>query len=418
MNKVFQIKIFWRQLTRITILGLCFFVLISTISPVRGQTGNIDAEINTLNQRILDQKKQIDELLIKQQQYQKQIQIKQQEKVSLSNQLSILEDRLAQARVDIDSANLEIDKTNLEIQKIELDKENLDKKIETNKLHITSLIRSMYKQDQVSTLEMLLLNDSLTEFLNQARYLQDANTEIGRSVEELKADKDRLEANISALDDKNKELLKLKNELEQKQDSLNYEQANKSNLLAETKASEREFQSLIEAGQREQRAAEAAISSAETLIRQKMSERDRQKLNDGNNTIAWPVPANVITAGFRDSSYPYRNLIGEHPAVDIRARQGTTITAAADGYVAKVKFDGSKNYAYIMLIHGNGLSTVYGHVSAVYVMADQYVKQGQAIGKTGGMPGGTGSGPFTTGPHLHFEVRLNGLPVDPENYLP
>ena len=71
-----------------------------------------------------------------------------------------------------------------------------------------------------------------------------------------------------------------------------------------------------------------------------------------------------------------------------------------------------------MIIHGDGLATVYGHVSAVYVTPDQYVTQGQAIGRSGGMPGGIGSGPFTTGPHLHFEVRLNGLPVDPEKYLP
>lgn len=149
-----------------------------------------------------------------------------------------------------------------------------------------------------------------------------------------------------------------------------------------------------------------------------MSEKDREKLESGGTTIAWPVPKNIITSGFYDASYPYKNIIGEHPAVDIRAKQGTTITAAADGYVAKVKFDGSKDYSYIMLIHAGGLSTVYGHVSAAYVTQDQYVSQGQAIGKTGGTPGTTGAGRFSTGPHLHFEVRLNGLPVNPVNYLP
>lgn len=407
-----------RSAVKLLGLGICVLLFVSATPLVRGQASDFDREIDQLNQKILDQKKQIDNLRLRQQEYKEKIKAKQEERVSLNNQLAILEDRLAEAQADIEGTNLEIDKTNLEIKKIELDKESLDKKIEANKQHIASLIRSMHKQDQASTLELLLLNDSLAEFLNQARYLQDANTEIGRSVNELKADKDNLEGSIQALNTKNKELLSLKADLENKKDSLDYEQTNKSNLLAETKASEREFQSLIEAGQREQRAAEAAISSAETLIRKKMSERDRQKLNDGNNTIAWPVPQNTITAGFRDSTYPYRGLIGEHSAVDIRAKQGTTIKAAADGYVAKVKFDGTKNYAYIMLIHGDGLSTVYGHVSAVYVMADQYVKQGQAIGKTGGMPGGTGSGPFTTGPHLHFEVRLNGLPVNPAKYLP
>lgn len=411
-------RIFLTRLFKLSLLSLFFYTFLTGSTGVSGQFEDIDAQINDLNLRILSQKKQIEDLKARQQEYQEQIQLKQQEKASLSNQLEILEGRLAKAQVDIESANLEIDKTNLEIEKLEIDKENLDQKIEDQKIHIASLLRSLHKQDQASTLEILLLNNSLTEFLNQARYLEDANTELGRSVEELKQDKLSLEQSIIELDNKNEEMLALKKELEQKKESLAYEQANKNNLLTETKASEREYQNLIEAGKREQRQAEAAIASAEVLIRQKMSEKERQRLNDGNNTIAWPVPRNVITAQFRDKTYPYKNIIGDHSAVDIRAKQGTTISAAADGYVAKVKFDGTKNYAYIMIIHGDGLSTVYGHVSAVYVMADQYVKQGQAIGKSGGMPGGVGSGPFTTGPHLHFEVRLNGLPVDPERYLP
>jgi murein DD-endopeptidase MepM/ murein hydrolase activator NlpD len=320
--------------------------------------------------------------------------------------------------LDIDSANLEIDKTNLEIKKIEIDSNNLDKKIEEQKEHIASLLRLVYKQDQVSTLEMLLLNDSLAEFLNQAKYLEDTNRELGSGVEELKEDKNLLEQNKITLNRKNTELADLKAELEEKKNNLTYEQANKNYVLEETKSSEREYQNLLQRAKREQQAAESEIAGAEQLIRQKMSEKERSLLNNGNNTIAWPVPSQLITATFHDPDYPYRNIIGEHSGVDIRAKQGTTISAAADGYVAKVKFDGTRNYAYIMLIHGNGLATVYGHVSAVYVSTDQYVVQGQAIGRSGGTPGGIGSGGFSTGPHLHFEVRSNGLPVDPEAYLP
>lgn len=407
-----------KRTPKIVILMLILSACLSAAPLAFSQTGTYDAEIDALNAKILNQKKQIDALKQKQQEYQSQIDAKQNDQVNLSNQLSLLENHLAKAQLDIDGTNLEIDKTNLEIQKIEIDSANLDQQIEAQKVHISNLLKLVYKQDQVSTLEMLLLNDSLAEFLNQAKYLEDTNKEIGNSVEELRSNKERLDSNKLSLGEKNSELMDLKTKLEQKKDDIIYEQQNKTSILEETKSSEKEFQNLLLQTKREQDQAAADISSAERLIRQKMSQKDQQKLNNGNNTIAWPVPKNYIVTKFHDPDYPYRTIIGEHPAVDIRAKQGTTITAAADGYVAKVKFDGSTKYAYIMLIHGDGLATVYGHVSAVYVTQDQYVTQGQAIGRSGGTPGGIGTGPFSTGPHLHFEVRLNGLPVDPEKYLP
>ncbi|MEI6529066.1 MAG: peptidoglycan DD-metalloendopeptidase family protein [Candidatus Falkowbacteria bacterium] len=403
---------------KIGFLALIFAGLLSSAPFVFGESSNYDAEIDELNLKIQNQKKQIDTLKAKQQEYQAQIEAKRNDRINLSNQLSLLENHLVKSQLDIEGTNLEIDKTNLEIQKIGIDSANLDAKIEEQKVHITSLLRLVYKQDQVSTLEMLLLNDSLAEFLNQAKYLEDTNKEIGESVADLRVDKERLENNKLTLNEKDSELLALKGKLEEKKDNLLYEQESKTFILEETRSSEKEYQSLLLQAKREQDQAMADIANAERLIRKKMSEKDQQKLNNGNNTIGWPVPKNVIVTKFHDADYPYRNIIGEHSAVDIRAKQGTTIVAAADGYVAKVKFDGSKSYSYIMIIHGNGLATVYGHVSATYVLTDQYVTQGQAIGRSGGMPGGTGSGPFTTGPHLHFEVRKDGLPVNPENYLP
>ena len=404
---------------KIGLLILLMAGLVSGVPSVLGQNNlSADQEINDLNQKIASQKKQIEDLKARQKEYADQIASKQRDKINLSNQISIIDSSLDKAKLDIESVNLEIDKTMLEIKKTEIDSADLDKNIESQKNHIETLLRLVYKQDQLSALEMLLLNDSFTEFLNQAKYLQDANSGIVDSVETLKQDKQAIEDNKLTLETQNKNLADLKSQLEDKKDNLSYDEANKSYLLEVTKSSEKEYQALLQKAKREQIQAEAEVAGIEQLIRQKMSQKDKNKLESGNNTIAWPVPKNYISTTFHDPDYPYRNIIGEHPAIDIRAKQGTTIGAAADGYVAKVKFDGTKNYAYIMIIHGDGLATVYGHVSAVYVTQDQYVTQGQAIGRSGAMPGGIGSGPFTTGPHLHFEVRLNGIPVDPQKYLP
>jgi len=74
-------------------------------------------------------------------------------------------------------------------------------------------------------------------------------------------------------------------------------------------------------------------------------------------------------------------------------------------------------YAYVLIIHTGNLSTLYGHLSQIYITGDQFVNKGDVVGLSGGRPGTVGAGPFVTGPHLHFEVRSNGIPVDPMGYL-
>ncbi|HZJ41226.1 MAG TPA: peptidoglycan DD-metalloendopeptidase family protein [Candidatus Saccharimonadales bacterium] len=378
---------------------------------------SIDQEIDALNLKIQNQKKQIESLQARQKEYQVQIVAKQNDQASLSNQLSVIENRIAKTGLDIEETGLEIDKTGLEIKKVEIDSANLTEKIEEQKMHISNLLRLVYKQEQTTALEALLLNDSLSDFLNQVKYLEDANIQIGASVKDLKQQKDQLEKNKEVLNGKSEDMLALKAKLEEKKSGLEWDQESKNSILEETKSSEKAFQSLLTKARAEQQQAQIDITNAENSIRQKMSQKDKNKLEDGDSVIAWPVAKNYITTGFHDPDYPFRKIIGEHSAIDIRAPQGSTLRTAADGYVAKVKFNGSKNYAYIMIIHGNNLSTVYGHVSAVNVSVDQYVVKGQVIGRTGATPGTAGAGPFTTGPHLHFEVRKDGIPVNPLNYM-
>src|SRR5680860_189205 len=378
----------------------------------------IDREIESLNLKIQLQKKQLETLQAKQKDYQIQIAAKRNEKVSLTNQLDIIENRLAKAELDIEETALEIDKINLEIKKVEIDSDKLDQKITKQKDQIGGLLRLIYKQEQITTLEALLLNDTLSDFLNQIKYLQNTNEKLAENIDALKDQKEQLEKNRLTLENKNIDVKALKVKLQENRDSLTYEQGQKENILSQTMESEQAFQELLAKARAEQNQAQAEIANAESLIRQKMSQKDKDKLESSDSTMTWPVTRNYITSTFHDPDYPYRKIIGEHSAVDIRSAQGSTLYAAADGYVAKVKFNGSKAYGYIMIIHGGNLATVYGHVSATSVSVDQYVLKGQVIGKTGGTPGSPGSGSFSSGPHLHFEVRKAGLPVNPLNYLP
>ena len=118
---------------------------------------------------------------------------------------------------------------------------------------------------------------------------------------------------------------------------------------------------------------------------------------------------------FHDPTYPFRHLF-EHTGVDIPEPVGTPVHAAAAGYVAWVR--ASRDYGnYIMIIHEDGLATLYAHLSAQWAKPDQFVNQGEVIGKSGGVPGMPGAG-LSTGAHVHFEVRKDGIPVNPMEYLP
>src|SRR5207237_5049361 len=129
----------------------------------------------------------------------------------------------------------------------------------------------------------------------------------------------------------------------------------------------------------------------------------------GDGTFIRPV-AGPITSPYGYRTDPVTGATAFHSGIDIGASCGTPIKAAGTGSVITAGFN-SGGYGKMTLInHGNGLSTLYGHQSSIIVSAGQGVTQGQVIGYVGS----TGK---STGCHLHFEVRVNGNPVDPMGYL-
>lgn len=135
-------------------------------------------------------------------------------------------------------------------------------------------------------------------------------------------------------------------------------------------------------------------------------------------SLSWPTSTHTINYHFNDSSYQFISSLGQHTGVDINASQGGSVRAAAAGTI-RVVYDGgnSGSCSYIEIDHGNGLVTIYAHLSQISVKVGEKVYSGELIGKSGGQPGTSGAGSYSTGAHLHFEVQLNGVPVNPEKYL-
>jgi murein DD-endopeptidase MepM/ murein hydrolase activator NlpD len=140
--------------------------------------------------------------------------------------------------------------------------------------------------------------------------------------------------------------------------------------------------------------------------------------SEGHSTSSpfiWPMPAGQVSQGFGPSQLSFEPAFGGyahfHTGLDIAGPENHPVLAADDGQVVETATGSSGYGTYVVLGHAGGFVTLYGHLNQILVRRGDRVKQGQAIG----LEGSTG---YSTGPHLHFEVRVNGVPVDPAGYLP
>jgi len=418
----FELKVY-------SIFFLFVFVVIQPFSMFAENSQYYQEQINKLKQQTAEKNKAIAEAKKKQAEYQDIIDKKREEKTTLKSQKEEIQGQILKTKFDIIEIEDQIDKTSLEMQTLDLEVMQTERSIEEQKVKIADLINVIYKNDSKGILEALFLNDSLSEFFDQIKYAESINTGLASVLDSYKQNKEDLNTKKQELKDKAIELEQSKLSLEDKKQDLQSSQENLALLIKQTEDQEDKFQSILSNQILQEKLIQAEISQINKDINSanskfktaKEKEAMEKKLLEmggavSNNSLSWPVPSKEIMSYFHDPSYPYKKSIGEHSAIDIRASQGTAIKAPAGGYVLKAK-DNGYGYSYIMLMHANGIVTLYGHVSGFNVLEDQYVKTGDIIGYTGGRPGSKGAGPFTTGPHLHFEVRVNGVPVNPLEYL-
>ncbi len=397
------------------IIAVFLLLLSLAITPSGVLLANSTASVDDLKEEIETKRLEIDKINKKLEVYQKSLLQKQSEKVTLRNELDILSEQIDQLELKLQSTQLQIDASNLEIESILLRVLDNEDKINIRQKELGDMIRAIDRQDNKDWLEVLILNNNLADFLTEVSQVKAIEKDLEKSVDQLKALRKELDDRKALLEEKNKEMIALKEQLDEQKAKLDGQESAKTYYLLQAKNSEAKFQDLINQARSEQAAINNDIVSLEKTLRARLSTGEQALVSTGR--FIWPLPKNTITAYFHDPEYPFRHIF-EHSAIDIRAAQGTTLRAADSGYVARTVTGGAKGYGYIMIIHADGLSTVYGHVSKIYVAADTYVSQGDVIGLSGGTPGTQGAGPFVTGPHLHFEVRQNGIPVNPLDYLP
>ena len=268
----------------------------------------------------------------------------------------------------------------------------------------------IYENGDLSYAEVLLSARTFTEFVERwedLRLIIDANE---RAVKERRAAANRVASVQAALEQTQLQLAGQQQDQARTKNQLAALADERRNLVAVADTQRRHVANEV-AEMEDLSASEEA--QLEALIRERERQLEAQRKAQGiagnyvpssPGSFAWPV-SGTITSPFGWRSNPFGGAPEFHQGLDIAAPTGTTITASSGGTVLMAQWYGGYGN-YILIDDGGGYSTGYGHLSAFYVSAGQQVKQGQAIGAVGC----TGE---CTGPHVHFEIRLNGKPVDP-----
>jgi len=377
----------------------------------------IKKEIEDLNLQINEKRESVKKLEHSIEQVKRKIEEKQLEAVSLQNQLAILENRTTQVELEITATQEKIEEIQLEIEALGGEINLTQDQIDRYKKMISEFVRTLhYEQDQ-NFIEILAAYDNVSDFYNRLQYLQTIEEDLGSNAQSLRIAKVDLEEKKELTEERKASYDKLQDDLEEKKQDLEEQKTAKQEIFDQTELSSRVQQTLLGNLRKQYQAIEGEISAIEREVRKKLDLEDQLSGDDSGSLLTWPTDGRYITARFRDPSYPYRHVF-EHNAIDIRAAQGTPIRASKAGYVGRAKYCSSSTcYSYVMIIHSGGISTVYGHLSKINVSEEQFVTRGDIIGYSGGTPGTIGAGPFVTGPHLHFEVRKDGIPVNPLNFL-
>lgn len=323
----------------------------------------------------------------------------------LDDELSSLDSRITDKEADIEETKAQLEEA----------KKTEEEQYASMKLRI----KYMYEKGDTSYLDLLLESGSMSEMLNRAEYIQQISsydrkklTEYGEIKEKIADDEEKLEA-------EHEELLTLQEQTKAKQDSVEKLVGEKSrelqkyqNQIAANESQLASYQADIEAQENRIQQIEAELKRQEEEARKKAQEKGEEykTVSIGNISFIWPCPSSSrITSGFGGRSSPTEGASSNHKGIDIGASSGSDIVAAADGTVTISTYSYSAGN-YIMINHGGGVSTVYMHCSKLLVSVGETVKKGQVIAKVGS----TG---YSTGPHLHFGVRVNGAYVIPSQYV-
>ena len=321
---------------------------------------------------------------------------------SLGDQVNSLEQQINSKQSDIDELEASISEAQAKLETLEEELAAAEEKVNTQNENLNARLRNMYKNGSVGFIDVLMDSGSFSEFLNNLSLVEKVYTSDQDVLEELQKAYDEIDAKKKEIETLQAELSESKATMEEQKSSLEADKASvekkKSEIAADSAETQRELDKL-----------EADAQALTSSIRNSGSSSSSSKYNGG--IMAWPVPScHTVSSGYGGRIHPTTGKYKFHGGLDIPGSYGSAIVAANSGKVIWAGNRGDSYGNYVIIDHGGGVSTLYGHSSKVLVSTGQRVSRGQRIANVGS----TGR---STGPHCHFEVRINGARTNPMPYI-
>ncbi len=335
---------------------------------------------------------------------------------SVSEQLRQIEEQLRQATAELNTITEQRVAVENDITLNERQLAEAQKRLEGREAVFYKRVRDIYINGRLSYLDVVIGSKDFSDFANRLEVLKriidsDINliSEIKKERAQIEAHKKKLEEDRAKLVELEKAALAKQAEIEQKKAERNVvlqkaqnDRAVAMQAIEELNASSAQISAML----KERQAARAAAAAAAAA--QAAGQGSSYTWVQGTGQLGWPV-SGEITSPYGYRVHPIWGTTIYHSGIDIGVDEGTPVHAADSGVIVWSGWMGGYGYA-VVIDHGNGLSTLYGHNSELAVDEGQSVSKGQVIAYAGS----TGN---STGPHVHFEVRENGDPVDPMGYL-
>lgn len=330
-----------------------------------------------------------------------------------SNQkIAQLDSQLAQAVAQVEAASRRLAEA--------------EKRLQERTEVLNKRIRAVYEDGNVTYLEVLLSAKDFTDFLTRLEFVRKIMEQDAKIIAQVKEEKKRVEEEKRFLEEKQGEIMAMRQEQERVRDYLAAQKAAKEAVMRTIEQDKKRLEQALEQEMQESRQLNELIrrltapKPTQVQVPSRGGSQVQVPYQGGaqgqvpyqGGTMAWPVPGyyNIPDGGeFGWRIHPILGTQKFHSGIDIAAPSGAGVVAANGGQV--VYADWHRGYGLVVIVdHGGGITTLYAHLSYASVGVGQRVSRGQVIG-------GVGSTGMSTGPHLHFEVRINGQPVDPMGYL-